>query len=143
MIPTRTKVIACATVVEEMLPLMPPGMAYQVLDFGLHVNPDSLKRALQDAVDGSVPEAETIIPGLRKSTQVMLALTPKDFGQLVHLNDHHSFGGYCPMMGKSGAPHRTPFKGLWFLGGQSESGPGVWTQIISSRSVFQKARREL
>ena len=31
----RTKVIACATVIEEMLPLMPPDIAYEVLDFGL------------------------------------------------------------------------------------------------------------
>ena len=74
MIPTRTKVIACATVVEEMLPLMPPGMAYQVLDFGLHVNPESLKRALQDAVDGSVPQAETVILGYGLCSQAVIGL---------------------------------------------------------------------
>ena len=37
----RTKVIACATVIEEMLPLMPPELAYEVLDFGLHLVPGS------------------------------------------------------------------------------------------------------
>jgi hypothetical protein len=47
---TRTKVIACATVIEEMLPLLPPGVDYRVLDFGLHVNPEALKRALQEAL---------------------------------------------------------------------------------------------
>ena len=34
---SRTKVLACATVVEEMLPMMPAGMQQQVLEFGLHV----------------------------------------------------------------------------------------------------------
>lgn len=93
--------------------------------------------------DSLVREAERIIPGLRKHTRVRVILTPKDFGTLVHLTDHHSFGGYCPMMGRSGAPHRTPFRGLWFIGSQSETGPGVWTQIISARNVFKKARREI
>jgi hypothetical protein len=32
-------VLACATVIEEMLPLLPPDVSYEVLDFGLHVNP--------------------------------------------------------------------------------------------------------
>jgi len=93
--------------------------------------------------DRLISEAERIIPGLRKHTRTRLVITPKDYGKLVHLPDHHSFGGYCPMMGRSGAPHRTPFRGLWFIGSQSETGPGVWTQIISARNVFMKARREI
>jgi len=43
----RTKIIACATVMEEMLLHLPAGVESQVLDFGLHVNPKQLKRALQ------------------------------------------------------------------------------------------------
>lgn len=50
---TRTKVIACATVTEEMLPHLSPGVDCRVLDFGLHVNPEALKRALQETVDAS------------------------------------------------------------------------------------------
>jgi hypothetical protein len=61
--PKRTKVIACATVMEEMLPMMPPGMDSQVLEFGLHANPDNLKKALQEAIDSSDPSAETILLG--------------------------------------------------------------------------------
>jgi hypothetical protein len=65
-----------------------------------------------------------------------------DFGELVHMPDHHSFGGICPKIGGKGAPQRTPYQGLWFIGSQSETGPGVWTQIISSRKVFRSLRKE-
>lgn len=61
--PSRTKVIACATVIEEMLPLLPPTIAHQTLEFGLHVNPDALREALQAAIDASSAEADTIILG--------------------------------------------------------------------------------
>ncbi len=101
------------------------------------------QRNREKTADRLVHEAERIIPGLRRHTRVRVILTPKDFGRLVHLSDHHSFGGYCPMMGRSGAPHVTPIRGLWFIGSQSETGPGVWTQIISSHNVFKKARREI
>jgi hypothetical protein len=59
----RTKLIACATVVEETLPLLPPDMAYEVLDFGLHLRPEGLKKALQEAIDRASQEADTVILG--------------------------------------------------------------------------------
>ena len=43
--------MACATVIEEMLPIMPPGMQHQVFDFGWHVKPEKLRRTLQAAID--------------------------------------------------------------------------------------------
>ena len=55
--------IACATVIEEILPLLPPAVRYQILDFGLHVRPGELKRALQDAIDRSGGEADVILLG--------------------------------------------------------------------------------
>jgi hypothetical protein len=61
--PERCKVIACATVLEEMLPLMPPGMKYQRLEFGLHNEPDKLKKSLQEAIDAAEPDVETILLG--------------------------------------------------------------------------------
>jgi hypothetical protein len=51
--PARVKVIACATVIEEMAPLMPSEMAREVLDFGLHLHPGKLTAVLQDAIDAS------------------------------------------------------------------------------------------
>ncbi len=61
--PRTQKVLACATVMEEMLPLLPADMPRQVLDFGLHINPASLKAALQQAIDASAAEADTVILG--------------------------------------------------------------------------------
>lgn len=69
----QKKVIACATVIEEMLPL-PPGVKHEVLDFGLHTNPDGLKQALQDAIDRSAEEAETIILGYGLCAQAVAGL---------------------------------------------------------------------
>jgi len=60
---TRCKVIACATVLEEMLPLMPPGMMYQRLEFGLHNEPDKLKASLQNAINAVEPDVEIILLG--------------------------------------------------------------------------------
>jgi hypothetical protein len=71
---TRTKVIACATVIEEMLPPLPPGVDYHVLDFGLHVNPETLRRALQEAIDTSAASAETILLGYGLCSQAVVGL---------------------------------------------------------------------
>lgn len=46
----RLSILACATVIEEMLPILPPGARYQVLEYGLHLRPDNLRAALQSAV---------------------------------------------------------------------------------------------
>ena len=45
------RVIACETVIEEMLPFMPEDMPYEILDFGLHINPAELKKVLQEKID--------------------------------------------------------------------------------------------
>jgi phytoene dehydrogenase-like protein len=96
-----------------------------------------------EMIDKLLVEVERIIPELRKKTVIQWTITPKDFGILTHMREHHSFGGFRPVINRTGATHRTPFRGLWFIGSQSESGPGVWTQIISSRKVFSLARKEV
>jgi hypothetical protein len=35
----RTQVVAWAAVIEEIRPLLPAGVTYEVLDFGLHLTP--------------------------------------------------------------------------------------------------------
>jgi prolycopene isomerase len=97
----------------------------------------------QEMVDKLLHEAEKIIPGLREHARVVESLTPVDFGQLTHMRDHHSFGGPAPVMGKSGPPHRTPFKGLWFIGAQSESGGSVGGVMRGARNAFHLLRAEL
>jgi hypothetical protein len=59
----RTTVIACATVIEEMMPHLPPDVEYEILDFGLHVNPDALRSTLQKAIDTASETVERIILG--------------------------------------------------------------------------------
>jgi hypothetical protein len=73
-VPHSRKVLACATVMEEMLPLLPDDMPRQVLDFGLHINPASLKAALQEAIDASAAEAETIILGYGFCSMAVMGL---------------------------------------------------------------------
>lgn len=72
--PERCKLIACAAVIEELLPFMPPRMSYEVLDFGLHTNPKSLKKALQNAINSSAPDIETILLGFGLCSQAVVGL---------------------------------------------------------------------
>jgi len=73
-IKTRKLVIACATVIEEMLPLMPSDVEHRILDFGLHTNPSKLRQALQDAIDASCSQFETIILGYGLCSQGVIGL---------------------------------------------------------------------
>ena len=94
----------------------------------------------QEMTDKLLHEAEKIIPGLREHARVIVSLTPVDFGELTHLQEHHSFGGLRPVMGKSGAPNRAPFDGLWFIGAQSESTSGVHNVMLGARKVYNTIR---
>ncbi|MFN8455146.1 MAG: DUF1638 domain-containing protein [Anaerolineae bacterium] len=71
---SRTKILACATVIEEMLPLMPPEMSYEVLDFGLHLHPENLRKTLQSAIDAASAEAGTIILGYGLCSMAVVGL---------------------------------------------------------------------
>jgi all-trans-retinol 13,14-reductase len=93
----------------------------------------------QEMTDKLLQQAEAVIPGLRASARVTVSMTPEDFRQRTYL-EHHAFGGACPIMGKSGAPHKTPVDGLWFLGAQSESAGGVNNVTLGGRTVFNKIR---
>ncbi|UCD34274.1 MAG: DUF1638 domain-containing protein [Nitrospiraceae bacterium] len=70
----RCKLIACTAVIEEMLPFMPSPMSHEALDFGLHTDPKSLKRALQNAIDSSAPHIETILLGYGLCSQAVVGL---------------------------------------------------------------------
>ena len=67
-------VLACATVMEEMLPLLPPGMGHQILDFGLHVNPQSLRSTLQAAIDAAGETADVVILGYGLCSMAVVGL---------------------------------------------------------------------
>jgi hypothetical protein len=71
-------VVACATVIEEMRQHLPPGMEHRVLDFGLHVNPQKLKRALQETVDALAMRADTILLGYGLCSMAVVGLQARD-----------------------------------------------------------------
>lgn len=76
--PERIKVIACATVIEEMMPLMPDTIAYEVLDFGLHLVPENLRQSLQEAIDKSYQEYDTLILGFGLCSMAVVGLQSRD-----------------------------------------------------------------
>ncbi len=55
--------IACATVIEEMLPFLPEDITYELLEFGLHLIPTDLKKALQAKIDQASAEADILLLG--------------------------------------------------------------------------------
>jgi len=70
----RRRVIACATVIEEMLPHLPAAVPYEVLDFGLHLNPQDLKRVLQEKIDEASREADVVILGYGLCSMAVVGL---------------------------------------------------------------------
>ncbi len=78
----------------------------------------------EEFADKLLAIAEEKVPGLRERTRTRIILTPDDFKKITHMK-HHAFGGCAPVMGKTGLPHETPVKNLWFIGAQSESGAGI------------------
>lgn len=76
--PKRTKVIACATVIEEMMPLLPEGMASEVLDFGLHLKPAGLKQTLQETIDANCADYDTLLLGYGLCSMAVVGLTARD-----------------------------------------------------------------
>jgi hypothetical protein len=70
----RRRVIACATVIEEMLPFLPVDVPYEVLDFGLHLKPQELKRVLQEKIDAASQTAEVVLLGYGLCSMAVVGL---------------------------------------------------------------------
>ena len=70
----RAKVIACATVIEEMAPLLPAGMQVESLEFGLHLRPEKLHVRLQQAVDQAAGSADTVLLGYGLCSNAVVGL---------------------------------------------------------------------
>jgi hypothetical protein len=81
--PERCKVIACATVIDELLAHMPPGMTYEVLDFGLHNDPDALRETLQHYIDSTESGIRTILLGYGLCSQAVVGLRSHDFTLVI------------------------------------------------------------
>lgn len=70
----RRRVIACATVIEEMLPFMPESVSYEVLDFGLHRQPGELKSILQKKIDEASLDADVLLLGYGLCSMAVVGL---------------------------------------------------------------------
>jgi hypothetical protein len=77
------RVIACATVMEEIQPLMSPGMNGEILDFGLHVDPASLKISLQKAINNVPAGTREIILGYGLCSQAVVGLKSESCTMIV------------------------------------------------------------
>lgn len=70
----KRRVIACATVIEDMLPLLPEDVPHEVLDFGLHVNPAELKRVLQEKINEASRDADVLLLGYGLCSMAVVGL---------------------------------------------------------------------
>jgi hypothetical protein len=70
----KRRVIACATVIEDMLPLLPADVPHEVLDFGLHINPAELKKALQEKINEASPNADVLLLGYGLCSMAVVGL---------------------------------------------------------------------
>jgi phytoene dehydrogenase-like protein len=106
-----------------------------------HLSEGTWTERRDEMADKLLVEAEKVVPGLRERAQVRVILTPHDFRVRTN-QEHHSFGGCAPVMGTAGAPHRTPIRGLWFVGAQSESNAGVANAIAGTSKAVKTILRE-
>jgi hypothetical protein len=83
----RALVMACATVIEEMLPFLPDGMKHMVFDFGLHINTKKLRETLQEAIDKVSGEYETVILGYGLCSQALVGIQANGCRLVVPLVD--------------------------------------------------------
>ncbi len=70
--------IACATVIDEILPSLPEGMAFERLDFGLHMAPARLKQSLQSAIDAASSDYDTLILGYGLCSMAVIGLRARN-----------------------------------------------------------------
>jgi hypothetical protein len=81
--PSITKIIACRVVIEEILPLLPEAVNYETLDFGLHVNPDELRKAIQAKIDASNNGKGMILLGYGLCSRAVVGLRSENCALVV------------------------------------------------------------
>jgi len=84
--------------------------------------------------DRLIAYAERYLPGLGEHTVTRVLYTPEDFRRRSGLAIH-AFGGCPPRVDRTPPGHRTPIRGLWFVGAQSEVYGGVTGAMTGARRV--------
>jgi hypothetical protein len=69
-----TKIIACATVIEEIKPFLPNDIECREMEPGLHLHSDKLKNELQDIIDKITADTATIILGYGLCSKAVIGL---------------------------------------------------------------------
>lgn len=70
----RRMVVACATVIEEMLPFLPADVPYETLDFGLHLRPANLRELLQEKIEQISPRTDVLLLGYGLCSMAVVGL---------------------------------------------------------------------
>ena len=70
----RRRVLACATVIEEMIPFMPADVSHETLDFGLHLRPEKLRQVLQEKIDEASLSADVLLLGYGLCSMAVVGL---------------------------------------------------------------------
>ena len=83
----RRMVIACATVIEEMLPFLPADVPYETLDFGLHLHPDELRKSLQQKIEQASSRADVLLLGYGLCSMAVVSLEAKEATLVIPRTD--------------------------------------------------------
>jgi phytoene dehydrogenase-like protein len=94
----------------------------------------------QEWGDRLVAYAEQYLPGLSEHTVTRILYTPEDFKRRTRLAAH-AFGGCPPRADRTPPRHRTPIRGLWFVGAQSEAYGGVTGAMTGAKRVVRMMAR--
>lgn len=70
----RRHVIACATVIEELSPLLPADVSSETLDFGLHLRPAELKKTLQEKIEKASQQTDVLLLGYGLCSMAVVGL---------------------------------------------------------------------
>lgn len=81
------RVIACETVIEEMLPFLPSDVPHEVLDFGLHIHPEKLKMVLQEKIDEASPKADVLLLGYGLCSMAVVGLVARSATLVIPKTD--------------------------------------------------------
>ena len=87
--------------------------------------------------DQLITLAEKHLPGLREHIVTKKIMTAEDFREMTHMRKC-SFGGVVPVSGLQNPTHKTPVKGLYFLGQQSENAGGVSAVVFGARDAYRQ-----
>ena len=70
-----------------MLPFLPSDVPHEVLDFGLHINPQELKKVLQEKIDEASPKAEVLLLGYGLCSMAVVGLVARSATLVIPRTD--------------------------------------------------------